>query len=269
MKIEIGQAKVAASCAMDLPIAPLILAKAGTVTDSRTVPDWIREIQEAFRARKTNVLRLAGLVRGFKARLKYCQWSQMWRSEQCLPFGKRTAEKLNLIGEAFVRTVMQNSASLAAEPVAQNSSQLSQPAQSTAQLSQKAEQLPCALETLYYLARLGPEAVMALIADGKITPELTTSEARKLLREHTGQAKDREQPNIKLRLEKTANFICANYDHLNAGLQQWILGRVNELSHQLILRAAGQSNPPFNSKGPVPPPTRPTMSSRSPLKEAA
>ena len=83
--------------------------------------------------------------------MEHGQWSRLWRSQQ-LPFSKRKAEMLVIIGRGLGGT---NAQTLA--------------------------RLPSGWNTLYYIAQFGQKSAERMIAEGRIHPRLRLREARELL----------------------------------------------------------------------------------------
>jgi len=130
----------------------------GEIPSSQTrqrlsIPDWVREISEAWTRGAANTLLVARLVSQARNSLQYGGWSQLWRSGQ-IPFSKRKGEMLVVIGSALGNLPAQTSA-----------------------------QLPWAWNTLYRVARLGRPVAERLIQQGRIYPGLTLQEAKALLAE--------------------------------------------------------------------------------------
>src|SRR6266487_6828248 len=119
----------------------------------RSIPDWVREISEAWARGAANTLHMARLVSQARNSLQYGGWSQLWRSGQ-IPFSKRKGEMLVVIGSALGNLPAQTSA-----------------------------QLPWAWNTLYWVARLGGPVAERLIQRGKVYTGLTLQEAKALLAE--------------------------------------------------------------------------------------
>jgi hypothetical protein len=142
---------------------------------------WICRIQAVCAREVNNVLELARLVAQARHTLPRGGWSKLWETG-AIPFSKRKGEMLVTIGECVEGLTAQNSA-----------------------------QLPAAWNTLYYLARLGREAMEQLIGQGRIHPGLSLEEAKALSFE-CFQGKPRTNPRSKLhlRLSRFAAFVQAN-----------------------------------------------------------
>lgn len=85
--------------------------------------------------------------------MEHGQWSRLWRSQQ-LPFSKRKAEMLVIIGRGLGGT---NAQTLA--------------------------RLPSGWNTLYYIAQFGQKSAERMITEGRIHPRLQLRQARELLAE--------------------------------------------------------------------------------------
>jgi hypothetical protein len=124
-----------------------------------SVPDWVAEIKRWVARGKAGNLTLGRLLYQAKSKLRYGQWTELWRSGQ-IPFSKRKGEQLVVIG--------QNLGSLDA---------------------QDAAHLPSAWSTLYCLAQLECAVFLRLIHEGVIHPALSADEARKLLPTHLSKSR--------------------------------------------------------------------------------
>jgi hypothetical protein len=114
---------------------------------------WIGEISRAWARGLENTLQLARLLHQARRSIKHGQWSRFWRSQQ-VPFPKRTAGMLVIIGEGPDGTDAQTFA-----------------------------RLPAGWNMLYYIAQLGQELAGRLTAEGRIHPRLRLRQARELIAE--------------------------------------------------------------------------------------
>jgi hypothetical protein len=118
---------------------------------SGIVAQWVEAIRAAFGSGRSSVIELAKVVWTAKRKLHFGQWTAMWRSGD-MPFGKRKAEMLAVIGNGLGKLNAHNCA-----------------------------HLPSAWHTLYYLAQLDAQILVKSIQQGTVHPALSTQEARNLL----------------------------------------------------------------------------------------
>ncbi len=114
---------------------------------------WIDKISRAWKGGPENTLALARLLHQARRSMEHGQWSRLWRSER-VPFSKRKAEMLVMVGEGLGGTNAQTFA-----------------------------HLPAGWNTLYYIAQLGQELAERLIAEGRIHRRLRLRQARELTTE--------------------------------------------------------------------------------------
>jgi len=151
--------------------------------ESRAIPaslaDWTTEIQAAFAHGRANTLELARLVGAAKQRLRFGQWTRLWKSGQ-LPFSKRKGEMLVVIGQGLGSVDANNCA-----------------------------HLPTAWRTLYYLARLERSTLIERIAEGVIHPALTIQQAKILLslQAHSSRPEPLARSGVKRRLTNFRNYV--------------------------------------------------------------
>jgi hypothetical protein len=142
-----------------------------------SVADWAAEIKQHVARGKAGNLTLGRLLYEAKSKLRYGQWTELWRSGQ-IPFSKRKGEHLVVIGE--------NLGSLDANT---------------------SSHLPPAWRTLYLLAHLDRATLLRLIAEAVIHPKLTAREANELLPAHAPQCrKSANVPGLRRRLANLAKF---------------------------------------------------------------
>ena len=142
--------------------------------------NWVGEITRACARGTVDTLALARLVTRARRSLEYGKWSQMWNSG-LLPFSKRKADMLALIGHELGELGEQTSA-----------------------------HLPSGWNTLYYVARLGRPLVKRLLKKGVVHSSLTLGEAKELLAKYDPNAKARPvQSSVKLRMARFARFVRA------------------------------------------------------------
>jgi len=168
-------------------VSPALSSSNGLRGYSRT--DWIHLISQAWVRRSADALadtlELARLVSQARQSLKERrEWSHLFSSGKGrLPFGKRKADHLVRIGEAFGEMANENICS----------------------------QLPAGWRTLSCLAGLGRSLVHTLLAQGRILPGLSLSGAKALVAEYLPQAeKVNPRSSLERRLERFAKFVRAN-----------------------------------------------------------
>ncbi len=132
----------------------------------RSLADWVAEIKQMVSQRRTNTIELGKLVCAAKRELRFGQWGQLWRTSKLskLPFGKRHAEKLVVIGNGLGH-LNANSCS----------------------------HLPAAFRTLYYLAQLERMLLANLISQGRIHAALTSNQAKDLSVSRTPKSQDKSK----------------------------------------------------------------------------
>src|SRR5205814_3497717 len=146
---------------------PLVVEPNDTMPGS--APEWIHTLAERWKTRSANkledTLSYGSLARKWRETLrKHGEWAKFWRSDgKKLPFKKRKAEQLILVGEA-----------LADNPNVQVPAHL-----------------PSESETLYCLAELGSALVDKLVREGWIHPGMTLPDAKELLAEHKPKKKQK------------------------------------------------------------------------------
>jgi hypothetical protein len=113
---------------------------------------------------------------------KHGEWTILFRSN-LLPFKKRKADRLVLIGRTF-------------GPEAPNASNWTH--------------LPSSWRTLYHLAQIGLPIVLQLISQGRIHPRLTLRQAKALLAEFRPDAANAHPPSLKQWLARIAGFLRKN-----------------------------------------------------------
>lgn len=172
-------------------------------TDAQSVTDWIEKIRSFCEQEKSSTIELAKVVLTAKRKLHYGQWSQLWKCGR-LPFSKRKAEMLVVIGRTFGSLDAQNSA-----------------------------HLPSAWNTLYYLALLECATLENLILDGIVHSGLRLKEAKELWAKFRGAQKSKaRKPNLRGRFKKFRDFIQANSDSWSSQEQAWLRDELLQLADQ-------------------------------------
>ncbi len=191
---------------------PLAVGPNDTMPDS--APEWIHTLAERWKTRSANkledTLSYASLARKWRETLrKHGEWANFWRSDgKKLPFRKRKAEQLILVGEA-----------LADNPNVQVRAHL-----------------PSESQTLYCLAELGSALVDKLVREGWIYPGMTLSEAKELLAEHNPKKKQKIRSSPMKRLRRFAKFV-------QAGSPSWSLKERCLVKAELLRLSEGISIP--------------------------
>src|SRR6266705_3110417 len=118
-----------------------------------SVAEWIRQIQTLWANGAESRLELASLISTIRNHLRPRRgdWSSLWDSGE-IPFSKRKAEKLVVVGDGLRWAVNANACS----------------------------HLPTEWNALYYIAKLGRSIQERLIEERVIRPTLSVSEARDL-----------------------------------------------------------------------------------------
>jgi hypothetical protein len=148
---------------------------------TRSVAEWATEINSVWQLGAARSLELAAVVYQARCKLSYGVWTQLWRSSR-IDFSKRKGEMLVVIGGKLNNLDAQTSA-----------------------------HLPSGWNTLYHLARLDRATLEAAIEAGAIHPGMRLRQAKELLAKFRGQAaaSRSRKPNIKLRLQKFADFVSS------------------------------------------------------------
>jgi hypothetical protein len=185
--------------------------------------DWIRQIREVCARGGGSTLELARLLNRAKRALPYGGWSRLWQGEG-VPFSKRKGEMLVLIGETVGGLDAQNSA-----------------------------QLPAAWNTLYFIARLGRQAMEQLIHQGRIHRGLTLREAQELLGEYKPEKRRGGSRSMLLnRLRRFAAFVRANLQRSSEDERETAAGRLLVLAREIQVVKLLESNetepPGFDSR---------------------
>src|SRR5690242_14481493 len=113
------------------------------------VNQWTAKIQAAWNKTLESIIEVGLLLKAAKADLPHGEFLAMTRRQ--LPFGPRHAQRLM---------------SIADNPRISNATRVSH--------------LPCSVGTLYQLSKLPPEQFDALLADGKIHPEMRRDDVASL-----------------------------------------------------------------------------------------
>jgi hypothetical protein len=167
----------------------------------RSPEDWVQEIKELLQRGRGRTLELATLLHRAKSKLRFGQWTELWRTGQ-IPLSKRKAEVLVAIGKSLGSLDAQDSA-----------------------------HLPSAWSTLYVLAQLDQRSLLDLIGKGLVHPGLTTAEAKALL---PGCRSARQEPSSRLAMKRLLGRLRG---HLGSELPgwseadwQWLTSSLREIS---------------------------------------
>ncbi len=140
---------------------------------------WIDKISRAWKGGPENTLALARLLHRARRSMEHGQWSRLWRSER-VPFSKRKAEMLVIVGQALGEANANNCA-----------------------------HLPSSWRTLYYIAQLGQDLAERLIAEGRIHRRLRLCQARELTAEFRPELAPKRPGSspLKRRLDGFSKFV--------------------------------------------------------------
>src|SRR6266516_5804399 len=129
------------------------LRQRGEMSGLSCVEEWIGQIQTLWANGAESRLELASLISTIRNHLRQRRgyWSSLWESSE-IPFSKRKAEKLVVVGAGLGWAVNANACS----------------------------HLPTEWNALYYIAKLGRSLQTRLIEEREIRPTLTVGEAREL-----------------------------------------------------------------------------------------
>src|SRR6266571_4070947 len=154
------------------------------VSAPRSVTEWIEQIQILWANGAESRLELASLISTIRNHLRPRRgdWSSLWDSGE-IPFSKRKAEKLVVVGDGLGWAVNANACS----------------------------HLPTEWNALYYIAKLGRSLQERLIDEREIRPTLTVGEARDLFaRFHVVTLKNRSRKTrFRERLRRFEDFLLA------------------------------------------------------------
>ena len=67
---------------------------------AKSPTEWIAEIQRHVAQETSSIIDLAMVICDARRKLHFGQWAEIWESER-LPFGKRRAEKLVVVGKGL------------------------------------------------------------------------------------------------------------------------------------------------------------------------
>ncbi|HEX3628710.1 MAG TPA: hypothetical protein VH280_25145 [Verrucomicrobiae bacterium] len=167
--------------------------------------DWVYRIQAAFAREASDVLELATVLCRARRALSDGRWSQLWQGESTLPFSKRKAEMLVVIGKCVEGLNAQNSA-----------------------------QLPAAWNTLYYIARLGRKMVEELIGQGRIHQGLTLREAIALWAEYVpNNRRATSASKLEARFARFAMFVRKNLEIFSAQDREMVGEQLAALAQEI------------------------------------
>jgi hypothetical protein len=152
---------------------------ATTASGRSRASDWIGEINRAWSRGGTHTMELARVMVAARNRLRYGEWSGLWKSEQ-MPFAKRKGEMLVVVGDRL--------GWIDAQYIAH---------------------LPASWNVLYWLAKLREEIFRKLIEEGTIHPKLTLGEAKELVARFNGRRRKKKLAgiNVKRRLRQFCEYV--------------------------------------------------------------
>ena len=143
--------------------------------------DWAAEITKLLELGKSGTLDLAKTIYRAKTSLRYGQWAKLW-TDRALPFSKRKAEMLVVIGREFGELDAQTFA-----------------------------HLPGGWSILYHLAQLGRTFLKVLVNDGTIHPALTLAEAKALVIRFNGNGGAKARPTMEFHRLASSIHVSAGY----------------------------------------------------------
>src|SRR6266496_1498496 len=147
-----------------------------------SVAEWIGQIQTLWANGAESRLELASLISTIRNHLRQRRgdWSSLWESGE-IPFSKRKAEKLVVVGAGLGWAVNANACS----------------------------HLPTEWNALYYVAKLGRSLQVRLIEEREIRPTLTVGEARDLFARFHGVTFRSRKTKFRERLRRFEDFFLA------------------------------------------------------------
>ena len=170
----------------------------------KSAADWVAEIRKFVDHEKDSILDLARTVYLAKTSLRRGQFSELCRSRS-LPFGKRKAEVLVVIGREFGGANAQTSA-----------------------------HLPSGWTILYPLAKLRRRDLETLIERGEIHPGITLAEAERLLARFNGQTPaSARRSKVKLLLHHFCDFVRQTSGEWTAAERDLVRAELCQLALEL------------------------------------
>src|SRR6266516_875036 len=156
--------------------------QSGEMSGLSSVADWIGQIQTLWANGVESRLELASLLSTIRNHLRPRRgaWSSLWESGE-IPFSKRKAEKLVVVGDGLGWAVNANACS----------------------------HLPTEWNALYYIAKLGRSLQERLIEEREIRPTLTVGEARDLFARFHGITFRSRKTRFRERLRRFEDFFLA------------------------------------------------------------
>src|SRR6266511_6321019 len=152
---------------------------------SVVVAEWIEQIQTLWANGAESRLELASLISTIRNHLRQRRgdWSSLWESSE-IPFSKRKAEKLVVVGAGLGWAVNANACS----------------------------HLPTEWDALYYIAKLDRSIQVRLIDEREIRPTLTVGEARDLFIRFRGKPlkNNPRKARFRERLRRFEDFFLAH-----------------------------------------------------------
>jgi len=156
--------------------------QSGKVCALSSVAEWIGQIQTLWANGAESRLELASLISSIRNHLRQRRgdWSSLWESRE-IPFSKRKAEKLVVVGDGLGWAVNANACS----------------------------HLPTEWDALYYIAKLGRSLQERLIEESVIRPALTVGQARDLFARFHGVTNRSRKTRFRERLRRFEDFFLA------------------------------------------------------------
>src|SRR5437016_10414224 len=178
--------------------------QSGKVCALSSVAEWIGQIQTLWANGAESRLELASLLSTIRNHLRKRRgdWSSLWESGE-IPFSKRKAEKLVVVGEGLGWAVNANACS----------------------------HLPTEWNALYYIAKLGRNLQERLIEKRVIRPSLTVGQARDLFaRFHGVTLKNRSRKTrFRERLRRFEDFFLAELPNCSQAEKDFARARLTGL----------------------------------------
>jgi hypothetical protein len=173
-----------------------------------SVAEWIGQIQTLWANGAESRLELASLISTIRNHLRQRRgaWSSLWESGE-IPFSKRKAEKLVVVGDGLGWAVDANACS----------------------------HLPTEWNALYYIAKLGRSIQERLIEEREIRPALTVGQARDLFARFHGTTLKNRSRKTRFRewLRRFEDFFLAELPNCSQAEKDLARARLTGLVEQI------------------------------------
>src|SRR5437773_4890183 len=179
---SIARQRVGSHLAHQIAEAATQQRPSGEMSGLSSVAEWIGQIQTLWANGAESRLELASLISTIRNHLRQRRgdWSSLWESRE-IPFSKRKAEKLVVVGDGLGWAVNANACS----------------------------HLPTEWDALYYIAKLGRSLQERLIEESVIRPALTVGQARDLFARFHGVTNRSRKTRFRERLRRFEDFFLA------------------------------------------------------------